>query len=189
MRIIKVYGFISLIAFWLLLSCSAKQNNSNASQVGADMIPFKGGPTEAAKRQIGTYDAKGNLKITANLSKLKMIFENRLKENGYKTTVAKVEIKEGIIEGTSEKYFYLIGVSEGGGVKIVTRLFASSNGVGDLVADMSPSNMFKKTCVCVSTCKEGCNPDLYLAKDGFVHWKCTPCSNTKDCRKTVTDSL
>ncbi|QYJ68690.1 hypothetical protein [Flavobacterium litorale] len=189
MKKVKLFTIAALALGAVLLSCSANDEptDKQSKEIALNIIEQKQ-KSSSFEKVIGTYDTDGNLTVTADKAELRNIFQNRLKKEGITIVLDKIEIREDVIEGTTDKYYYLIGMNRDTTVKVVTQLFPHPTLLGVLIAQMSHSNEFKKTCVCDGLCRRGCSPRLYTASDGVIDWECLPCSNTTDCRKTITDS-
>ncbi|NDI99498.1 hypothetical protein GWA97_10475 [Flavobacterium sp. LaA7.5] len=192
MKTFKFYGFISLVAFGLLIfSCSANEEATDKSSeymsINTDKVVYSQ-KSASFEKIVGTYDIDGNITITADTLELKTIFQNDLKSNGINTTLDKIEIRKGIVGGTTDEYFSLIAHNNDSTVYIATQVFPSPSLVRTLIVMMRSNGFFDSTCTC-NGCRRGCTPNVFENDQHRFEWECTACQvgDANDCRKTVTE--
>lgn len=134
-------------------------------------------------------DTDGVYKITAPIPVVKKILNNALKESKITADLVNFHIKDGIIENSDDKYYYLIGSNSDESVKIVTVLHRGSDNIFRAEMSFQLPDVPRKTCTCSGSCTKGCDPKMYRDKEGDIEWRCSSCTQPKKtCNKSVTDS-
>lgn len=136
---------------------------------------------------IGSLRLDGSFVISIDTQELQEIFQITLRNNNLRCTLAQFKIKKDTVENsaTNEEYYFLIGKTATGDIKIAVDLTLNSDNI--FVARLAPDFSFGSSCTCSGSCTSGCDPKHRMDNDGLVVWKCSNCTQSnKTCNKSVT---
>lgn len=172
----------------LLMSCSTgEEATDNKKGYITENTLNLAQKNSTIEKVVGTYDVNGNPTMTMDTLEIRTLFQNQLKHDGVTTTLNKIQLRRGIVGGTSKEYYYLLGVNNDSSVKIATGVIPSPTLVRTLIVLLRSPDFLNSTCTC-NGCRRGCTPSYFENSNIEFEWECTECQvgDINDCRKTVT---